>query len=82
MCEAALEPLVRCLKTFTSYKEHRSEVQMRDFRQSLWGGEKSLLLGAGKKKKGKLSLSSMVHSTFSSESHLQALLLCGWCHLT
>jgi IS1 family transposase len=38
-------------------------------RQSLRRGEKSLLLGAGKKKKGKLSLSDMGHSTFPSESH-------------
>ena len=41
-------------------------------RQSLRRGENSLLLGAGKKKKGKRSLSYLVQSTFLSESHQQA----------
>ena len=43
---------------------------MLDFRQSLRRGENSLLLGAGKKKKGKRSLSYLVQSTFLSESRL------------
>ncbi len=69
MCEAALEALVLHLKTSPCYKEHAAPRSMRDFRQNLRRGEKSLLLGAGKKKKGKLSLSYMVHSTFPSELH-------------
>jgi len=37
--------------------------------KAFWRGEKSLLLGACKREKGKLSLSYMVYSTIPSESH-------------
>ena len=50
MCEAALEALVRHLKMFTLLQGIRHATFDGDFRQSLRRGEKSLLLGAGKKR--------------------------------
>jgi hypothetical protein len=68
-CEAALEALVHRLKTFTLLQSTTKHGEMFTEDKAFWRGEKSLLSGACKKKKGKLSLCYMVYSTFPSESH-------------
>jgi len=68
-CETALEALAYRLKTFTLLQSTTKHCEMFTEDKAFWRGEKSLLLGACKREKGKLSLSYMVYSTIPSESH-------------